>query len=61
MNKSFRELIQQVDYGLIKSFGVRLVKDGGESNPAKIDFAMIELQDSKIILGIINKKITKGI
>jgi hypothetical protein len=56
MNKSFRELIQQIDYGLIKSFGVRLLKDSNNENPVKMDFTMLELQDSKIILGIIGKK-----
>ncbi len=56
MNKNFRELIQQIDYGLIKSFGVRLLKEHNEENLAKMDFTMLELQDSKIILGIIGKK-----
>lgn len=59
MNKTFRELIQQIDYGLIKSFGVRLIKDNSEDNLAKMDFTMLELQDSKIILGIIGKKASK--
>lgn len=61
MNKSFPELIQQIDYGLIKSFGVRLVKIHDDNNQAKIDFTLIELQDSKIILGMISKKTTKGL
>jgi len=59
MNKTFRELIQQIDYGLIKSFGVKLVKENGADNLAKMDFTIIELQDSKIILGIIGKKAGK--
>ncbi len=61
MNKSFRELIQQIDYGLIKSFGVRLLKDSNNENPVKMDFTMLELQDSKIILGIIGKKRLRNI
>lgn len=56
MNKTFRELIQQIDYGLIKSFGVRNSKDNSEENPVKMDFTILELQDSKIILGIVGKK-----
>jgi len=59
MNKTFRELIQQIDYGLIKSFGVRLIKDNSDESLAKMDFTMLELQDSKIILGIIGKKASK--
>jgi len=58
LNKSLKELIQQVDYGLIRSFGIKIQKRDGQEESAKMDFSIVELQDSKVILGMVTKRST---
>jgi len=55
MNTPFKSLIQQIDYGLVKSFYVRLKNNGDNSAEFKMEFSLIELLDSKIILGMFSK------
>jgi len=54
INKPFNELIQQVDYGLIKSFGIRLKNTNDNDTTAKMDFTILELRDSKVVMGIVS-------
>ena len=55
INKPFNELIQQVDYGLIKSFGISLKNTNDNDTTAKMDFTILELRDSKVVMGIVSK------
>ncbi len=51
----FKALIQQIDIGLVRSFFVKLKLSDNTEEEAKMEFSIIELLDSKIILGIISK------
>jgi hypothetical protein len=55
MNTPFKSLIQQIDYGLVKSFYVRLKNQDAGSVEFKMEFSLIELLDSKVILGMFSK------
>jgi len=55
MNTPFKSLIQQVDYGLVKSFYVRLKNHDAGLTEFKMEFSVIELLDSKVILGMFSK------
>lgn len=54
LNTPFSKLIQQIDVGLVRSFVVKLKKSDQTEVQVKMDFSIIELMDSKIILGIIS-------
>jgi len=54
INTPFRKLIQQIDVGLVRSFLVKLKSADGTENERKMEFSIIELMDSKIILGIVS-------
>ncbi|GEM_PF-483169 len=60
-NKPLIDLIYQVDYGLVKSFNVKVLKKDGTTEEAKMDFNVVELQDSKFFLGILMQKSSKGV
>jgi len=51
----FKKLIQQIDVGLVRSFVVNLISSNGSKIEAKMEFSIIELIDSKVILGVISK------
>ncbi len=55
INTPFKALIQQVDVELVRSFFVKLKFSDGTEEEAKMEFSIIELLDSKIILGVISK------
>ncbi|HRS51288.1 MAG TPA: PAS domain-containing protein [Candidatus Marinimicrobia bacterium] len=59
INKPFNELIQQVDYGLIKSFGIRLKNANNDDTTAKMDFTILELRDSKVVMGTVSNVINR--
>lgn len=54
LNTPFSKLIQQIDVGLVRSFVVKLKKSDQTEVQVKMEFSIIELMDSKIILGIIS-------
>ncbi|MCK4641303.1 MAG: PAS domain-containing protein [Candidatus Marinimicrobia bacterium] len=54
-NTPFKALIQQIDVGLVRSFFVKLKISDDTKEEAKMEFSIIELLDSKIILGVISK------
>lgn len=60
-NKPLIDLIYQVDYRLVKSFNVKVLKKDGTTEEAKMDFNVVELQDSKFFLGILMQKSSKGV
>lgn len=51
-----KTLIQQIDVGLIRSFHAYLKNGTEKPEDVKIEFSIIELSDSKVIMGMINKK-----
>jgi PAS domain S-box-containing protein len=55
INTSFQNLIVQIDIGLVRSFFVKLKCSDGTEKDVKMEFSIIELKDSKIILGVISK------
>ncbi|MBU4444157.1 PAS domain-containing protein, partial [bacterium] len=55
INTSFKALIQQIDVGLVRSFFVKLKFSDDTEEEAKMEFSIIELLDSKVILGVILK------
>ncbi|HCK99448.1 MAG TPA: hypothetical protein DHW42_05000, partial [Candidatus Marinimicrobia bacterium] len=55
INTPFRNLIMQIDLGLIRSFFVKLKCSDGTDENVKMEFSIIELKDSKVILGVISK------
>jgi ABC-type phosphate/phosphonate transport system substrate-binding protein len=55
INTPFKALIQQIDVGLVRSFFVKLKFSDDTEEEAKMEFSIIELLDSKIILGVISK------
>lgn len=55
MNTPFKSLIQQIDYGLIRSFNVKIKQADSNIIETKMEFSVIELLDSKVILGIFSK------
>jgi len=55
INMPFKVLIQQIDVGLVRSFFVKLKFSDDTEEKAKMEFSIIELLDSKIILGVISK------
>ncbi|MDO9548278.1 MAG: PAS domain-containing protein [Candidatus Marinimicrobia bacterium] len=54
INTPFKKLIQQIDVGLVRSFVLKLKSSDGTENKAKMEFSIVELMDSKIILGILS-------
>lgn len=52
---SFKNIIKQIDYGLVRSFFVRIQKESKDTVEVKMEFSIIELLDSKVILGRISK------
>lgn len=53
-NTPFNKLIQQIDVGLVRSFAIKLKKSDGTESLGKMEFSIIELMDSKVILGILS-------
>jgi PAS domain-containing protein len=51
----FQKLIQQIDIGLVRSFHVTIKGGKGTEIKTKMEFSIIELSDSKVILGVISK------
>lgn len=56
LNKTLEELIPQIDCELIKSFNVHIHRKSGETVEAKFIGNIIELENSKYVLGLINPK-----
>lgn len=52
-NISIDTLIDKIDYGLIRSCGMRIKKKGMGYADIKMNFNVIELDDKKLILGVI--------
>ena len=56
IDASLKTIINQIDCGLLKSFFIKLKKSDGSLEKLKMEFCIVELLDSKVILGIISKK-----
>lgn len=56
IDASLKTIINQIDCGLLKSFFIKLEKSDRSLEKLKMEFCIIELLDSKVILGIISKK-----
>ena len=56
VNTPLKTLIHQIDCGLLRSFFVNLKKSDGTEEKTKMEFCIIELLDSKVILGTILKR-----
>ncbi len=56
VNTPLKTLIKQIDCGLLRSFFVKLKKSDVTEEKAKMEFCIIELLDSKVILGTVTKK-----
>ncbi len=54
INTPFKKLIQQIDVGLVRSFVIKLKSSDGKETERKMEFSIVELMDSKIILGILS-------
>ena len=54
LNTPFKKLIQQIDVGLVRSFVIKIIKSDGTETEAKMEFSIVELMDSKVILGILS-------
>jgi len=57
INTPFKKLIQQIDVGLVRSFAIKMKISDGTEKEAKMEFSIVELMDSKIILGIVSNSI----
>jgi len=56
IDASLKTIINQIDCGLLKSFFIKLKKSDGSLEKLKMKFYIVELLDSRVILGIISKK-----
>jgi len=56
LNTPLDKLIQQIDFELLRSFFVKLKKRDGNTEEMKMEFTVLELLDSKLIMGMISKK-----
>ncbi len=55
INTPFKKLIQQIEIGLVRSFQVKIKGADGVLIEVKMEFSIIELMDSKVILGVLSK------